>query len=85
MPLLDHFQPPLYPDHYWASFHSNWAIRLADALNARLTASESLAQAFTHSSTRTEIDVVTWRPVRAGGLREHVPEGVPQAAHRLTR
>lgn len=33
MPLLDHFHPPLHPRHHWESFHSNWATRLADALN----------------------------------------------------
>src|SRR5262249_42773010 len=36
MPLLDHFHPPLQPQHRWESFHSNWATRLADALSDSL-------------------------------------------------
>jgi Protein of unknown function (DUF4058) len=38
MPLLDHFQPPLYPHHHWESFHSNWATRIADGIAALLPA-----------------------------------------------
>ena len=36
MPLFDHFRPPLDPHHRWESFHSNWATRIADALNENL-------------------------------------------------
>jgi len=36
MPLLDHFHPPLNRQRSWESFHSNWATRLADAINAQL-------------------------------------------------
>jgi hypothetical protein len=34
MPLLDHFHPPLKEQIQWASFHSNWATRIADQLTA---------------------------------------------------
>jgi hypothetical protein len=36
MPLLDHFQPPLYPRHRWHGFHNAWATYLAAALNGAL-------------------------------------------------
>jgi hypothetical protein len=36
MPLLDHFQPPLYPQRAWESFHSRWANSIADQLNESL-------------------------------------------------
>lgn len=38
MPLLDHFQPPLYPRHRWHGFHNAWATYLAAALNQCLPA-----------------------------------------------
>ena len=60
MPLLDHFHPPLHPHHPWASFHSNWATRIADALNDRWLPPEFLAEEFTHAGTRLEIDVATY-------------------------
>ena len=44
MPLLDHFRPPLHPRHHWESFHSNWATRIADALNDQWLPPEYLAQ-----------------------------------------
>src|SRR5262245_20382592 len=56
MPLLDHFHPPLHPIHHWESFHSNWATRLADALNERLPP-EFLAEEHTHAGANLEIDV----------------------------
>jgi hypothetical protein len=60
MPLLDHFHPPLHPQHHWESFHSNWATRLADLLNDRLLPPEYIAEEHTHAGTRLEIDVATF-------------------------
>src|SRR4051812_7259154 len=60
MPLLDHFRPPLYPRHQWASFHSNWATRIADALNRRWLPPGFLAEEYTTSGARLEIDVATF-------------------------
>lgn len=60
MPLLDHFRPPLYPRHHWESFHSNWATRLADALNERLPP-EFMAEEHTSAGARLEIDVATYK------------------------
>jgi hypothetical protein len=60
MPLLDHFHPPLHPHHHWESFHSNWATRIADALNDLWLPPEFLAEEFTHAGGRLEIDVATW-------------------------
>ncbi|HKI34349.1 MAG TPA: DUF4058 family protein [Gemmataceae bacterium] len=60
MPLLDHFRPPLYPRHHWESFHSNWATRIADALNERLPP-EFLAEEHTSAGARLEIDVATYQ------------------------
>jgi hypothetical protein len=41
---LDHFHPPLHPQHHSESFHSNWATRIADALNDRWLPPEFLAE-----------------------------------------
>jgi hypothetical protein len=59
MPLLDHFRPPVYPRHRWGSFHSNWATRIADALNESLP-EEFLAEEFTFTANGLEIDVATY-------------------------
>lgn len=59
MPLLDHFRPPVFPNHHWESFHSNWATRLADALNDHLPPG-FLAEEHTSAGTRLEIDVATF-------------------------
>jgi hypothetical protein len=56
MPLLDHFQPP----HRWESFHSNWATRLADALNERLPP-EFIAEEHTHAGPTATAPAV-WPP-----------------------
>ena len=63
MPLLDHFRPPVHPRHRWESFHSNWATRIADALNDALP-EDYLAVEYTHSANNLEIDVATYQ---AGG------------------
>ena len=60
MPLLDHFQPPVHPRHHWESFHSNWATRLADALNEKWLPPDFLAEEYTHSGTHLEIDIATF-------------------------
>jgi len=59
MPLLDHFRPPVFPNHHWESFHSNWATRLADALNDQLPPG-FLAEEHTFAGGRLEIDVATF-------------------------
>lgn len=70
MPLLDHFHPPLHPQHHWESFHSNWATRLADLLNDSLLPPEFIAEEHTHAGTRLEIDVATFEQQEAAtGVR----------------
>ena len=64
MGLRDHFRPPLHPLHHWDSFHSNWATRIADALNDRHLPQGYLAEEHTHLAGNVEIDVATFR--RAG-------------------
>jgi hypothetical protein len=59
MPVLDHFRPPVFPRHRWESFHSNWATRIADALNDVLP-EDFLAVEYTHSANNLEIDVATY-------------------------
>src|SRR5580704_14270355 len=59
MPLLDHFQPPLYPHHHWESFHSNWATRIADGIAAVLPP-EFQVEEHTHVGPGFEIDVATF-------------------------
>src|SRR5580692_3027017 len=56
MPLLDHFQPPLYPHHHWESFLSNWATRIADGIAAVLPADFQVEE-HTHAGVGFEIDV----------------------------
>jgi hypothetical protein len=63
MPLLDHFHPPMTPRHGWESFHSNWATRIADVLNDKWLPSEFLAEEYTKSGARLEIDVATFDEV----------------------
>lgn len=66
MPLLDHFRPPVVPNHSWESFHSNWATRIADGLNDILP-SEFLAEEHTSTGARLEIDVATYeKPADTG-------------------
>lgn len=60
MGLRDHFRPPLHPLHHWESFHSNWATRIADALNERWLPREYLAEEHTHAGAQLEIDVATF-------------------------
>jgi hypothetical protein len=60
MPLLDHFHPPLHPDHHWESFHSNWATRIADVLNDQWLPPEFLAEEYTHAGSSLQIDVATF-------------------------
>jgi hypothetical protein len=60
MPLLDHFRPPIHPRHGWEAFHSNWATRLADALNDRWLPPEFFAEEHTHGNARLEIDVASY-------------------------
>lgn len=71
MGLRDHFRPPLHPVHHWESFHSNWATRIADALNERWLPREYVAEEQTHAGTNLEIDVATFE--RGGDLHRLVP------------
>jgi hypothetical protein len=58
MPLFDHFHPPLYPNHHWESFHSNWATRIADSIAAQLPPDFQVEEQ-THAGPGFEIDVAT--------------------------
>src|SRR5438067_5375091 len=58
MPLFDHFHPPLYPNHHWESFHSNWATRIADGIAAVLPP-EFQVEEHIHAGPGFEIDVAT--------------------------
>ncbi|MDH3598698.1 MAG: DUF4058 family protein [Candidatus Tectomicrobia bacterium] len=92
MPLLDHFHPPLHPQHHWESFHSNWATRLADALNDCLP-EDYIAEEQTHTGTYPEIDVATFEQPTTGGVTQAQQGGAatlttpvwmpPAAAHTM--
>ena len=60
MGLRDHFRPPIHPLHHWESFHSNWATRIADALNERWLPREYVAEEQTHAGGALEIDVAAY-------------------------
>jgi hypothetical protein len=68
MPLLDHFHPPLEDQYPWDSLHSNWATRIADAVNDLLPPG-FLAAEHTHVGTHLEIDVASFalQPLRSDG------------------
>jgi hypothetical protein len=70
MPLLDHFRPPIVPNHSWESFHSNWATRIADALN-ELLPPEFMAEEHTSTSSRLEIDVATYETPPSPAVNGH--------------
>src|SRR5262249_21624969 len=59
MPLLDHFQAPLYPLFHWESFHSHWASILTNQLNGGVLPPEYVAAPHVKMGTDVEIDVGT--------------------------
>ncbi len=63
MPLYDHFRPPIDRKHDWTSFHSRWAVYMADALNAQLP-ERFLAENQIHLGQTTEADVVEFDRVQ---------------------
>jgi hypothetical protein len=85
MPLLDHFHPPLHAQHHWESFHSNWATRIADALNESWLPPEFLAEEYTHAGSRLEIDVATFEqtPRSNGPATAIAPAYAPPAPARI--
>jgi hypothetical protein len=56
VPLLDHYQAPLYPRHHWESFHARWATVIADTLDRTLPR-RFFAEVQTHLGTQVEADV----------------------------
>jgi hypothetical protein len=56
VPLLDHYQAPLYPRHHWDSFHARWATVIADWLDRTLPR-RFFAEVQTHLGTQVEADV----------------------------
>jgi hypothetical protein len=67
MPLLDHFQAPLYPARSWESFHSRWANSIADALNRDLPP-RYVAEVQIHLGNQVEADVAEFENVSASAL-----------------
>jgi hypothetical protein len=80
MPLLDHFHPPLHPHHHWKSFHSNWATRIADALNEKWLPREFLAEETTHAGARVEVDVATFERTADDAGPPHSEARGPEAS-----
>jgi hypothetical protein len=60
MPLVDHFHPPVYPKHSSESFHSRWAVALADTLGEQLPYPRFLVEVQTTIGARCEADVLEW-------------------------
>jgi hypothetical protein len=61
MPLVDHFHPPIYPTHSWESFHSRWAVTLADFLTEQLPDPRYLVEVQRTIGSHIEADVVEWK------------------------
>src|SRR5579863_6742648 len=59
MPLLDHFNPPLYSARHEESFHSQWAGEIANSLNRQLLPEHYFAEIQVHVGSRVEVDVAT--------------------------
>src|SRR5690349_15600730 len=58
MPLLDHFNPPLFPHRHWDTFHGRWAYAIADALNGGLLSPGYFAEGLATLGA-IEVDVAT--------------------------
>ncbi|MFO0848942.1 MAG: DUF4058 family protein [Gemmataceae bacterium] len=82
MPLLDHFRPPIWTQTHWESFHTRWAVSIANALNRRLP-KRFTAEPQVHVGSRIESDVAEFdtrpgtRPEPVGGRNgtDHGPGG----------
>ena len=65
MPLLDHFNPPLYPVRRWESFHGQWASAIATSLNQALLPKDYFAEIQVHVGSRVEVDIATMNQGRS--------------------
>jgi hypothetical protein len=73
MPLLDHFRPPLLGrPPSWESFHSFWAVAMAERLNTTLPR-RYVAGVHTHLGSQVEADVAEFE--RALSPEEEPPNG----------
>jgi|SRR5579859_6142608 len=72
MPLLDHFNPPLFPARHWESFHSQWASAIANLLNQRVLPKSYFAEMQVHIGSRVEVDVAALEHI---GRHEEVNVG----------
>jgi hypothetical protein len=61
MPLVDHFHKPISRIHSWESFHSFWAVAIAEALGEQLPESRFLAEVQVTVGSRIEADVREWK------------------------
>lgn len=59
MPLRDHFHAPLHPRRAWESFHSLFAVSMAEYLNSVLP-SRFVAEVETHLGSQVEADVAEY-------------------------
>lgn len=59
MPLFDHFRPPFDDECPWEGFHSDWATKIADQLNAGVLPSDYRAIPLVSRGRQIEIDVAT--------------------------
>jgi hypothetical protein len=57
MPLHDHFHNPLKDYCPWTSFHSNWAVKMVDRLNAKLRTRDYRAHTEVHLGTQIAADI----------------------------
>lgn len=81
MPLLDHFQPPLYPSRGWRSFLATWSTQIISGLNRSLPPPGYYAETQVHIGSRVEVDVATPEratdiPIRGNGPAVAVVEEV---------
>ena len=60
MPLLDHFNPPLFPYRSWESFHGLWITHLAGNFNLRPNRYGFLAEGNVHIGITVAADVAAF-------------------------
>lgn len=76
MPLLDHFQPPLFPLRSWSSFHAVWAAELMRYLN-QLLPQRYFADVQVHLGRHVEADVAEFDQVLVEELASTAVEDSP--------
>ena len=72
MPLLDHFHEPLKTYCEWHTFHTHWAVKMAEHLNEFRLGDTYLSHAEAKAGAPIGIDVATFERDESGSLFEEL-------------